>query len=84
MQNDALEEISTEDFKKFLKAIGKNETVVDFEQIKKDMKETDEKPKKETEKKQPKKKEAKGEKAVSEEEYFPQTLIKIEKNINWG
>jgi Ala-tRNA(Pro) deacylase len=35
MQNDALTEISTEDFKKFLKTIGKVETVVDFAQLKK-------------------------------------------------
>jgi Ala-tRNA(Pro) deacylase len=35
MQNDALTEISSEDLKKFLKASGKTEIVLDFVQLKK-------------------------------------------------
>jgi len=35
MENTALTEISTEDFKKFVTAIGKTPTVVDFVQLKK-------------------------------------------------
>lgn len=63
MQNDALIEISTDDFKKYLKAIGKTETVVDFEQLKK---EVEAEPKKEG-KKEPSKKEGKGKKVMEEE-----------------
>lgn len=37
MQNDALTEISVEDFKKFLKEIGKTEIIIDFAQIKNGM-----------------------------------------------
>ncbi len=37
MQNDALTEISTEDFKKFLKAINKEAQTVDFAQLKKEV-----------------------------------------------
>lgn len=69
MQNDALIEVSVEDLKKFLKAIGKTEVVVDFEQLKKD---ADNESKKEDKKEggQGKKKEGKGKgkEAVSEEE----------------
>lgn len=35
MQNDALTELATEDFKKFLQTIGKEPTIVDFVQMKK-------------------------------------------------
>ena len=35
MQNDALTELSTEDFKKFLQNIGKVPIIVDFSQLKK-------------------------------------------------
>lgn len=79
MQNDALTEITTEDFKKFLKAIGVTETVVDFVQLKKDMeaenkkgdkKEGKKESKKESGKSQSKKKGGKTEDAPTEEEYY--------------
>lgn len=65
MQNDALIEISTDDFKKYLKAIGKTGTVVDFEELKKD---TENESKKESKKEPSKKKEGKGKEAAIEEE----------------
>ena len=54
MKNDALTEIATEDFKKFITAIGKTAVVIDFQKLKKEVE--DEAGKKEEEKKQPAKK----------------------------
>jgi len=71
MQNNAHTEISIEDLKKFLKTIGKVETVVDFEQLKKDIEnEAKEESKSEAGKKKEGKvkKEKKGKEAALEEE----------------
>jgi hypothetical protein len=65
MQNDAHTEISVDDFKKFLKVIGKVETVVDFEQLKKDV---ENESKEESKKEVDKKKEGKGKKEKKRKE----------------
>jgi len=79
MQNDALTEISTEDFMKFLGAIGKAPTILDFEKLKKEAAAGDEEEKKEGKKEEKKaaakkqdkkKKEGKKEEEETEEEYF--------------
>ncbi len=84
MQNDALTEISTEDFKKFLAAIGKTANVVDFAQLKKEAeaespeggakKEGEKKPAGKKGGKKPGKEEKKGEQ--KEEEYVFCTMKK--------
>ena len=86
MQNDALTEIATEDFRKFLTGIGKTATVVDLAQLKQEVeKEAAEGEKKKEEKKQPMKKQPGGKKKESkkgeeagkaeEEEYFSLVLF---------
>ena len=67
MKNDALIEITVDDFKKFIKEIGKTETVVDFVQLKKEM-ENDSKTEGKKEEKSESKKQGKKKKGGKPEE----------------